>query len=388
MNEDQIDVRKIVGNNHFRFCNFFDQESRDFEDKISNSRLRFHTLIDDSGMTREVEWPNISFWQSYKYLSNLDQSYEKFYVLQLHNTFNNHYYQIALRLEISRISFFQFGEIQKWIVALSDESVEDQKNLIRELILLLKTHTIVSSLRIQVYMPGDFAIKLVTDLLQSVSFNPVQERSYSKTRLFDLRDSTDNILKKFSSNGRARLKIKEKDSCRIVLNEIREINSIPHLQKALSDSYSRTLGKGEGDYNFKPLIKCANDFENEVLIFGFYFKELLNVPKAFITGVKHLNVTEFSVGGSVSEGELRQYPFNHLLMWNLALKAKKYGSQFIDMGGIAREENHPNMAGINKFKRYFPGFELTVGNEMAINLRPNRIQVYSLIKKLIALINI
>ena len=162
------------------------------------------------------------------------------------------------------------------------------------------------------------------------------------------------------------------------------INSteIPFLQNALNASYKRSTNT-KCPYNFKSILGSAAKFVNDIVILGFYFKDTPSEAKAFVTGVKHGNTVEYSTGGSLSDIRLRQFPFNHILMWQLILCSKQNGCHFLDMGGITDGTEKDNLRGISNFKRLFPGFELSTGREMEISLRPNYIFLYSMIKKIL-----
>lgn len=375
-NRQKINLKFQNDDYVFRFCDFFDHESRAFEDELRNKSLSNYLLSDDSGIFREISWPNISYWQSYRYL---EHQLNPFYVLQMTNQKTGRLYQIAIQIEVSKISLFQSGNSQKWIMDASVTSFDDQKMLIKQLLVFCKSYTRLMSLRIQHYMPGSEHIELADKLLSQFNFKEITPRSYIKTRMFDLRPSVEIIRNSFSANGRARLKIKQKDVEEIEVRGIYSKETIPYLQKALNDSFYRSI-KQSCYYNFNYLFLTMEKYRKEITILGFYLKKSSSKPLAFITGVKHDCLVEFSVGGSLTDAKLRQYPFNHLLMWELALEAKKNGSQFLDMGGVANDVNDNTLSGITSFKRLFPGFELLVGKEMHLEIHPIYFFIYSLIK--------
>lgn len=373
-----VDVEFKKGDLDFRFCDQFDQRAREFEAKVRAGNSLQCTVTDESGTIREINWPNLSFWQSHRYL---DHQRGPFYVLQMHNQKTDAHYQIAIRVEISKVSLFQRGIVQKWVLPnLSKASINDQQELVAQLINCCQRYTTLMSIRIQPYMPGRKILANVHEILLQQKFNEVRPEAYIKTRFIDLRPPVAEMLDSFSSNGRVRLKIKDKFAEEARVQNVTEVSAIPFLQKALDDSFMRSVNKN-CHYDFKPLFASAAQFCRDVMILGFYLREAWFEPRAFITGIGHSNVVEFSVGGSRSDQRLRKFPFNHVLMWQLALRSKENGSQFLDMGGIPVGEVDA-LEGITSFKRSFPGFELFVGQEMERTLRPFRHRAYMLLQNL------
>lgn len=353
---------------HFRFTNSINQQVISFEETNIRQRPNQQLVIrDEDDEERELTWPSLSYWQSYRYYQEQSGPY---YIYQVTSLKNQKHYQFIINQEKSKFSFFGQGVIEKWVLNLHYDSQEDLIVCMTELIHLLKNQTQLMSLRVKPYMPGLKSLNLIEQFLSPIGFFNVSARSYEKTRLMDLRPETSLILNSFSANGRARLKIKTKD-CELV--EVKEINShqaIPHLQKALDESYFRSVQKG-CTFNFTPLIRSARSLTQDVLFLGFYFKESPLTPKAFVSGIIHGPLVEFSVGGSLSDEALRSFPFNHILLWKLAMITQSRGVEFFDLGGITSADSTDPLRGISTFKRFFPGFELTTGKEMEINLQPH-----------------
>lgn len=369
---------------HFRFCNFIDQDAMDFEElKIRKKPNRQFILYDESNIEREISWPNLTYWQSYHYYSH---QAEPFYLMQMSNLKTDRHYQVAIKIEVSKISLFSIGTIEKWIFNQMPESHQDLDELMNQLILFLKSNTSVMSLRAQLYMPGAKTLEQFHQILSPKGFVDIGPTSYTKTRIIDLRPSVNEMLNAFSANGRARLKIKEKELENVEVKEICEMTAIPFLQEALDASFLRSVEQ-RSPFNFQPFFESAKNFTKDVVLLGFFFKETPSHPKAFISGISHGNVVEYSVGGSLSDPELRQFPFNHILMWQLALKSKQNGVELFDMGGITSGENNDPLRGISNFKRFFPGFEISTGREMLLIIRPKRLAIYFFIQKSLAWLN-
>jgi hypothetical protein len=374
-----IDYEFSNDNYHYRFCNFIDEKTREFEDeKIRKKDRKLLSFIDDNNITREIFCPNLSFWQSYHYLVGQEND---FYILQMINIKTNHAYQIVVSVEISRLELFKFGTIRQWFASADNEYLSDQVELIKQLKISCKNLTNLISLRIQTYIAGNENLNTICSSLKTLAFQEVLPKSYTKTRFIDLRPELEEIKSQFSSNSRARIKIKEKDKPFVEIYEIFNRECIPSLQKALNDSYQRSSSR-QYNYNFSYLFDRTQHFLDEVVMLGFFLKDSGTSPKAFITGIRHDNIVEFSTGGSMSDSKLRKYPFNHILMWQLAIRSKLNGAHFLDMGGIADINTASSLQGINNFKRFFPGFEVNVGREMQLDLKPKSLYFYSLIQKI------
>lgn len=376
-----IDVELKTAEFSFRFCNFFDSKSREFEEKkIRSQDSKQFFITDDDGDEKIMSWPPISYWQSYHYL---DYQNAPYYFLQMSDLRTDSHYQISITTEVSKISLFQVGTIHKWIMDTENNSIINQKEFIQKLIFFCKRYTSLMSLRIQPYMPGEESLIKTHQLLSPLGFNSVLPKAYIKTRIIDLRPSVEDMLKSHSANGRARIKIKEKNQEDAFVKDVSKTKETSYLQKALNESYLRSANQ-LCPYDFSPLLKSSIDYSKEVVMLGFYLKEAVTNPKAFITGITHNDIVEFSIGGSVSDSKLRQFPFNHILMWQLILRSKENGAKFLDMGGISTGNQENQLSGINNFKRLFPGFELTIGHEMQNTLRPTLMSLYTFIQRLVS----
>ncbi len=114
------------------------------------------------------------------------------------------------------------------------------------------------------------------------------------------------------------------------------------------------------------MIKIA---PKALLIIGFFLVENFNEAKAFVMGVFSDSIVEYAVGGSLSDPKLRSFPYNYILIWKLIEEAKARGALILDMGGITDESESDPLAGISRFKRYFPGFETRIGCEGLIRIK-------------------
>ena len=373
-----IDVELYNGDFSFRFFDKFDDRARSFEEDVRNQNSQTYEVTDAEGITRHLTWPNLSYWQSYRHL---DHSHRPFFVLQATDRMTGILHQISVTVEVSKVSIFQNGIAQKWIPLGISHHPERHQKLLSWLIHFCHRYTKVMNLRLQPYLPGDELLNSAKNILNSLRFTSTAPTSYTQTRFVDLRPEVSDILALFNANGRVKLRIKDKHAEEASVQDISDSSTAPFLQKALNESFLRSA-KRECHYNFQPLFKSAEQFNNDVSIIGFYLKGAPLEPKAFITGVRHHHMVEFSVGGSRSDERLRKFPFNHILIWQLILRSKKQGGHFFDMGGISSGAAGDELQGISAFKRLFPGFELKVGSEMHLPLRPPRAFTYSVMQKI------
>ncbi|MDO9181253.1 MAG: peptidoglycan bridge formation glycyltransferase FemA/FemB family protein, partial [Bacteriovorax sp.] len=175
------------------------------------------------------------------------------------------------------------------------------------------------------------------------------------------------------------------DSLVAKVEPIHDVLAIPGMQRALDDSFLRSI-KQKCPYRFEPFLKLFNKNTNIISIYGLFFKDDSINPKAFVAGINHGPIFEYSIAGSASDAELRKFKFNNILLWKLIEEAKNNNCNFLDLGGISIESPENPTSGISKFKRHYPGFELTVGHEVLKILNPFKYQIFQTIKYLISLV--
>lgn len=371
----QIDIRKTCGDYTFRFTNFFDEEAKDFEDcKVKTQSSSEFIVSDEEGHTHQMIWPVLTFWQSHHFNSEFDLP---FYVLQMSNTKTKKYYQTVISVEVSKISLFKNGIIRQWTFREDHDSLLDQKIFLEFLINSTYKYTDLMTLRIQPYVPGNEAIKKAVPLVQNFGFKKCTPMSYEKSRFVDLRNDLEETFKLIAPRKRTQLRMKREG--KFAIHPIHDKSCIPHLEKALSQSFMRSAG-ATANFDFATIFSVTDKYPKDVIKMGFTLSDEPDIPKAFAFGLNHKEIFEFSVGGSLSDEALRKYPFNLMLIWELITEAKKEGGHFFDLGGITNGTEEDSLAGISNFKRGFPGFEIPVGHEMMLTLRPVRSKIYSALK--------
>jgi lipid II:glycine glycyltransferase (peptidoglycan interpeptide bridge formation enzyme) len=233
------------------------------------------------------------------------------------------------------------------------------------------------SLKVQPYLPGKEYIQSLKPLFYKLGFKADFTDTPEQTRFVDLRPSTEDILKGFASRARAKFIIKNPDEVDIC--KIQNNLAIPGMQEALDHAFLRSINK-KCPFRFEPFLKLFNKNSKIISIFGFYFKDDLINPKAFVTGINHGPIIEYSTGGSLSDQRLRKFQFNNILFWKLIEEAKKNECDFFDLGGISSGASDDPTAGVAQFKRHYPGFELAVGFGVQKTIRPLKYKIFQLIK--------
>lgn len=374
----RIETNFQIDDYQFRFCNFFDDDSKHFEDQlIKKQTVIKHVVTDEEGNDHLIKWPKITFWQSHRYIT---KSENPFFVLQMSNTRTQRHYQVLVQVEVSKINFFKQGIVRRWAMSVDQDSLADQLILLEQLKILCFQKTDLMTLKIQPYVPGDIALSQAIKIATLTGFRRCAPTTYEKSRFVNLQNDIKDTFQLISPRKRTQLRIKSEDQFSI--NKINDTSAIPSLQKALHQSYQRSVG-GSSTFNFLSLFSVSEEYPEDVIKLGFCLNDAPTTPKAFVFGLNHQEVFEYSVGGSESDPNLRKYPFNLLLIWQLILEAKKSGCHFFDLGGITKGDSGDPLSGISNFKRNFPGFELSVGHEMKVELRPNRLKIYQFIQNLV-----
>ncbi|MFI5348842.1 MAG: hypothetical protein ACHQ2Z_04810 [Elusimicrobiota bacterium] len=349
-----------------RFFDRFDDEARRFED-----RLRSEPMVVES-----IPWPRISFWQGYRHLESLSK---KYVVVQMARKDSNRTYQLAAVEEASRIPSFSAGSIPYWIPSVEAESLSDQAQLLEIMRGLCLEHTSFMSLRAHAYVPGDPALNAAEKILRQSGFQACGRRFPARTRIIDLRPSIEEIFAEFPSKIRTKLRIKKPEEIRV--EDLRSRGQIPDLQAALNDSFLRSTDQRQG-YDFESLFRVLEKSPESAAAFGFFLSDDWNSPQAFISGVASAPLFEYTTAGSRSNARLRQFPFNYVLLWRLVEAAKARAALIFDMGGITEGSPEDPLAGISEFKRRFPGFEVNIGREGLLELRPAKSRLFSILQSL------
>ncbi len=197
------------------------------------------------------------------------------------------------------------------------------------------------------------------------------------TRIIDLRPPIEDVLSRFPTKVRTKLKIKRPEEVSVA--ELASREHIPELQSALNDSFQRSSSE-QYNYDFDGLFTILEQSPEAAAAFGFFLSSDWDSPKAFVSGVASPPLFEYTIAGSRSDAQLRLFKFNYILLWRLVESAKARGALTFDMGGITDGSPDDPLAGISDFKRRFPGFEVSVGRERLLELMPRRCRLYSFLQ--------
>jgi len=348
----------------FRFFDRFDDEARQFEDRLRS----------EPAVVASIPWPRLAFWQGYRHLQTTS---DRFFVLQMTRADSDRSYQVAVVERASMFPFFKSGLVPYWIPRLEPESLPEQAELLSCLKGLCLKHTSVMSLRVHAYVPGAAALDVAERLLRENGFENCDRHSPARTRILDLRPPIEDILAQFPKKTRTLLQTKRPDEVRV--KELARREQIPELQSALDDSFHRSVAKSF-HYDFESLFGTLEKFPGAAAAFGLCLSDDWNSLKAFIAGVASPPLFEYTAAGSRTNARLRQLPFNYILLWRLVETAKALGASTFDMGGITDGGPGDPLAGISFFKRRFSGLDVDIGREFALRIRPGRCRLYSLLR--------
>jgi hypothetical protein len=330
-------------------------------------------VLDSEGSERKAGWPRLSYYQSHAFLEN---SKEPFFLLQTANKKSGQKTQFVVQIEASRVSQFQRGVVKQFIPN------EDGKDLFETFDLLAKLcrkHTKLMDLRLQPYVFGENSLASFQKTASLAGYLPSSPLGIVNTRFVDLHPSIEQISASLSTKVRTKLKIKKPEDCEV--RKITDLNAIPYLEGALNAAFARSMDT-QVRFQFEPLLLSAQKHPDQVCALGFFLKANPQVPAAFVFGLRHDTVIEYYVAGSISDKQLRVFPFNYILLWELLVWAKSTGAHLLDMGGITSEAEDDPLAGISNFKRRFPGFEGKVGQESVRVLRPVNLFTYQALQKI------
>ena len=370
-------TNEFVENFEIKFYFAFNLESKKLEDHYRFSKTKILDIIDDEDIQRQISWPKLTLWNSYLYAEAQEK---EFYLLQVFNKQQEMITQAIVYVEKSRYLPFKQGLIKQFPLEQLNLSEEDKNLFLKKMLQIIRKKTDLMSLRVQIFSPGKKLLLKNKLKLETIGFKEVTCQNYQKTRFIDIRISLDEYLKQFSGRSRNKFHLKENAEAKIA--PVENLDSIPSMQKALDDAFLRTV-KVKCPFIFKPFLQLSLQQKNLISLYGFYLKSDPLHPKAFVSGINHGPIFEYFLAGSQSDSELRKYPFNHSLIWNLIQDAKKNGCELFDLGGITSEKAGDPISGISHFKRHFPGFELDVMIETQIVFRPIIFIIYNFIKKVL-----
>ncbi len=326
-------------------------------------------------------------------------------VLQMQDSASGGHFQISMSVEVSRFQFLKMGKVSYWIPQLEPKYQVAQEELLSCFQCLCRQHSGVMSLHIHVYVPGDTNHLWSSSTLLKQGWRVAQRQYAERTRLMDLRVSPEILLQRFSKRVRMKFEIKEDDE--LEYKPIASADQIPHMQAALNDSFHRSIHSGY-NYDFTGAINLVQKYPDSSLVWGAAFKDTVSetpirlasetpmchrlasetpqylrlATKAFSIGMMSAGLCEYSQSGSRSDARLRRHDFNYMLMWKLISGAQALGAQIFDLGGITSGDPSDPLAGISQFKRRFPGFEVEIGTEFDISLKPFCLLIFLLLRKL------
>lgn len=174
--------------------------------------------------------------------------------------------------------------------------------------------------------------------------------SVSKTIVIDLAPSEEEILARFSKDGRYCLRQAEKNNLKIKNDAIELVNFYTLFQQTASRGHFWVP-------SVKEMEAKVQAFGEKAIIFLSYQNE---IPVAGALVFVCDTTAYYLHAGSILEGQKLEAPY--LLIWEIIKKAKSLGCTKLDLEGIYDERfpaSTKNWQGFTTFKKKFGGEELT-----------------------------
>jgi hypothetical protein len=360
-----MDVRREYGKRRIRLTSSVDAESLRFEREL----LPILAAKASGDGVGELPWI-----QTHAYLQLRPR---EFRLLQTWDENGAPAAQIAVFLSRPRRApWFATAVAERFGPAAEGEEEDFALRVLRELFVDLGE---AMSLRLR---PERFDLNQLRDFQERASragYRLADAEDVTRTLLYDLRPTEEELLAAFSRKTRVKFRSPE-----IELVEIRSLTDralIPQCREALNASFGRTVGKS-AHFDFETTFSLIEKSPDRATVIGLFSKGRPERLLAYVTGFRSGAAAEYSSAGSLNDPELRGYPFNYWLLWNLILWAKASGASFIDLRGVTGGGKSDPLAGISEFKRRFVSRETEVGREMTAVLKPKLHSFFRSVNKL------
>lgn len=188
-------------------------------------------------------------------------------------------------------------------------------------------------------------------------------RMYADTLAIDLRPPPNEIFASLHPTGRCHIRAAEKH--RVNVRAVTDPSLAPRLARLVRDTMARTRGPNLS-WDWEAAIRLTVARPDLAAIFG-VFRDDRSGPSslvAFTFGLCHGDHVEYAAAASSRSPGLKM-PLGYAPAWALVKWARSVGATWFDFGGIlpAGSDRHHSQAGISRFKNYFGGRRLRVGEE-------------------------
>jgi hypothetical protein len=198
-------------------------------------------------------------------------------------------------------------------------------------------------------------------------FSLVDPEGITRTLLVDLRASGAELSATLS--GKTRKKLRARDSAPFVVRQLLDARHRDACEVAGFASLMRR-GKCTSRAPWRVALRILKDDPTRLVAFGLFPRDRPDELVAFAIAERYGQVAEYLSAGALSDAEVRKYPFNYWLLWDIAEWARASGARWLDLGGISDGGPDDLLAGIAAFKHHFSHTETEVGREMMATLRP------------------
>ena len=348
-----MDLRRTIGKRQVRLTSSIDEESRRFESDLSQ---RLSEKL-EAGAVRELPWI-----QTHAYLELCPR---EFRLLQVRDEAGAPSAQLAVYLtRPRRAPWFATGLAERFGPASSGEEEEFALQVLRDLFLELGE---VMALRLRPERFDQPELWNFQERARRAGYHLVDAGDVTRTLIYDLRPSEEELMAGFARKTKALFQGEELGLVDIKI--LSDPGFIPQCREALSAAFART-GGGSAHFDFETAFSLITKHPDRAAIIGLFLKSRPERMLAYVTGFRSGAVAEYSSSGSLDDPELRSFPFNYWLLWNLMLWAKRSGASFFDLRGVTGGGSSDPLNGISFFKRRFPARETEINREMETILKP------------------
>jgi Acetyltransferase (GNAT) domain len=195
----------------------------------------------------------------------------------------------------------------------------------------------------------------------------------TRTLVVDLSIAPEAYLASLTKKTRA--KFRHRKRAEVEIRPLDDPRWIPACRAASAASIGRTGGESSSRMELEALFGVARERPELARIFGLFLPDRPDDLLAFVAVMRHGRLAEYTVAGSLFDPVLRSMPFNYFLLWELMTWARDGGSLWLDLGGITEGGSSDPLAGISSFKRNLTDNDVELGREMAVTLKPLRLQL-------------
>jgi hypothetical protein len=342
-----------------RFTCRLDEESERFERELSARLQETPPRHDDAPSLRELPLTQRHAW--------LLRATHEHRLLQVRSRNGAPAMQVAVRVERPRLlQLYGHAVAHRIGAAVSDEEESFGLHALRR-----ACHAAgdLLTLRLQPYRTDAVALRNFEARARRAGFSLCNPIDVTRTLLLDLRQPVEALLATLSKKTRA--KIKHRTRASVELRAITDPRHIPACRAAVNAAMRRT-GAQDSGYDFAAAFSLAAAEPTRARVIGLFLPARPEVLLAYVVGLRHGEVAEYSSAGSLDDPGLRLLHFNYFLLWELSQWAREGGARWLDLGGVTDGGADDPRAGISAFKRHFTNLDVEHGRELLAVLHPGR----------------